>query len=115
MPAANPLPRKYLSTLRTVQEELRLIAQKSRAALQEVEARRPPYTQTKGSLQDIETIAYRLAYELSQMQTAVSCDDCPSAPPTTTAQAHLLVLANTLTQQAEEARNLLESSPMLKS
>ena len=68
MPKANPLPRKYLSIIRDIQEELRLIALKSRQALYEVEAGRTPYRLTRTTLQEIEVATYRLALELNDIR-----------------------------------------------
>lgn len=105
MPIARVLPKKYLGALLDMQEELRLVAMKCKQATLEIEARLPPQHQSlRALLQEIESTAYRLAYDLSQLRIAGTCDDCPSAPPTTMAQAHLLVLADELERQAELAR-----------
>jgi hypothetical protein len=104
MPGARPLPKKFLANLEQTQEELRIIAQKSKVALAEVEAKRSPLLLAKSILQEIETTAYRLAYELAQLRVAQNCNGCPLAPPSTEAQMYLMVLAEQLEQQAEVAR-----------
>jgi hypothetical protein len=105
MPTARVLPKKFLGALLEMQEELRLVAMKCKQATLEIEARLPPQHQSvRALLQEVESTAYRLAYELSQLRIAGTCDECPSAPPTTMAQAHLLVLADELERQAELAR-----------
>jgi len=105
MAVARPLPKKFLANIEQTQEELRIIAQKSKVALAEVEARRVPFAQTKAILQEIEATAYRLAYELATLRIAQDCNGCPLAPPATDAQAYLIVLAEQLEQQAEFARS----------
>jgi hypothetical protein len=105
MPVARVLPKKFLGALLEMQEELRLVAMKCKQATLEIEARLPPQHQSlRALLQEVESTSYRLAYELSQLRIAGTCDECPSAPPTTMAQAHLLVLADELERQAELAR-----------
>ncbi len=104
MPQAQPLPRKYLSRLEQARDELRRMALQARAALEEIEAQRRPFQQARSSLRDIEALAYRLALNLSELEVAGACDGCPSAPPTTQAQAQLLVLADVLERQAALAR-----------
>lgn len=105
MPSARVLPKKFLGSLVDVQDELRLIALKCKQATFEIEARMPSQHQSLRSLlQEVESTAYRLAFELSQLRVAGACDECPSAPPTTVVQAHLLVLADELERQAELAR-----------
>ena len=93
MPAARSLPRKYLTVLEDMQEQLRLLAQKARLALTELESSRPPYRQLPVLLRDIEAGAYKAALELSEIKVADDCDECPSAPAITSAQIHLYVLA----------------------
>lgn len=105
MPVARPLPKKFLANLEQTQEELRIIAQKSKVALAEVEAKRTPFAQTRAILQEIEATAYRLAYELASLRFAQDCNGCPLAPPATDAQVYLMVLAEQLQQQAEFARS----------
>lgn len=105
MPVARPLPKKFLANLEQTQEELRIIAQKSKVALAEVEAKRTPFAQTRAILQEIEATAYRLAYELASLRFAQDCNGCPLAPPATDAQVYLMVLAEQLEQQAEFARS----------
>ncbi len=104
MPKPSPLPRKYASLVDEAQGNLRLIAQKARSVIVHVETnpRMAPHVQS--SLREIETLAYRTALDLAEIEVAGGCDSCPSAPPLTTVQAHLLVLADTLEQHATAAR-----------
>lgn len=111
MPAARPLPRKYLSYLEEVQEHLRLMAQKARLALTEIERGYGVQKQLPVLLRDIEAGAYRVALDLSEIQIASDCDECPAAPAATSAQIHLLVLAEELDRQAELARRHARGVP----
>lgn len=104
MPAAYPLPRKYTGILGEAQNELRCIAQRARTALQEVEANEQPFELTRIILRDIESVAYRIALDLSGLEISGACDECPSAPPRTRAQAALIIMAAELERQAELAR-----------
>ena len=104
MPMARALPKKYLTILDESQEQLRLLAQRAQLALTEVETGRPPYRQLPVLLRDIETSAYKVAFELSQIKVANDCDQCPDAPAITSAQIHLYVLADELDRQAAIAR-----------
>jgi hypothetical protein len=104
MPQAYPLPKKYLSMLEGVQQDLRCMAQRARMALGEVEADEAPFELTRVILRDIEAIAYRIALDLAQMEVAGACDGCPSAPPTTQAEVILLVTATELERLAATAR-----------
>lgn len=116
MPVARPLPKKFLASLEDAQANLRLMAQRARLALEEVETQRRPMPQTQTVLREIEAVAYRLALDISRLEVAGTCDICPSAPATTTAQAHLLVLASELERQAELARqwaNARQVSPLV--
>ena len=108
MPIAHPLPRKYMGMLDEIQKELRCMALRARTALSEVEAEEMPYELTRIILRDIESISYRIALDLSQLELSGSCDGCPSAPPTTRAQALLYVIADELERQALLARNHAE-------
>jgi hypothetical protein len=108
MPQAYPLPKKYLSILESAQGELRCVAQRARTALGEVEAEEEPYELTRVILRDIEAIAYRIALDLAQLEIAGACDGCPSAPPTTQAEAILLVTAAELERLALHARSHTE-------
>ena len=104
MPAARPLPKKFLASLEEAQFSLRLMAQRARRALEEVEGQGKPLPQTRTVLREIEAGAYRLALDLSRLEVAGSCDGCPAAPATTALQAQMLVLANELERQAALAR-----------
>jgi len=103
MPAPQVLPRKYMGMVEETQAELRSIAQKSRQICLALEAKRPGES-IRVALQEIETTAYRLAFQLSELRFSSTCDGCPNAPSTTMAQAHLLMLAEELERQADLAR-----------
>lgn len=109
MPIARAMPRKYLTVLDEAQEQLRLLGQRAQLALQEVETGRSPYRQLPVLLRDIETSAYKVAFELSQIEVAGDCDECPAAPAMTSAQIHLYVLADELDRQAMLAREKANS------
>lgn len=104
MPKPSPLPRKYASLVEESQANLRLIAQKVKAISAHLEAnqRVSPHVQT--ALREIEALSYRTALDLAEIEVADGCDGCPSAPPLTMVQAHLLVLADTLERHAVAAR-----------
>ena len=104
MPTAHPLPKKYIGILGEAQTELRCIAQRARTALEEVEADEQPFELTRIILRDIESVAYRIALDLSGLEISGACDGCPSAPSSTRAQAALIVMASELERQAELAR-----------
>ena len=104
MPEAIPLPRKYLSRLREAQEDLQLMAARSRIALQEAERQPRTLSKIEMTLREIESASYRLALALSQIEVAADCDLCPAAPATTSLQAYMLVLASELEQKAEQMR-----------
>lgn len=104
MPTARPLPRKFLTCLEEMQDQLRLIAQRARLALTEMETSTGPYRQVPVLLRDIEAGAYRIAFEMSALDIAESCDECPAAPPQMSAQDHLVLLADELERQAALAR-----------
>lgn len=105
MPTARVLPRKYLATLEETQFELRTMAHKCKQALILSEARQLP-VQVRSTLQELESSAYRLAYALSELSIAGDCHECPSAPASTVAKTHLLVLADELNRHAEVARRM---------
>lgn len=104
MPTARPLPKKFLTCLEEMQDQLRLIAQRARLALTEMETSPGPYRQVHVLLRDIEAGAYRIAFEMSELDIAESCDECPAAPPQMSAQVHLVLLADELERQAALAR-----------
>ena len=113
MPKASPLPRKYASLVDEAQANLRLLAQKAKAVVAHLEThqRVSPHVQT--SLHEIEAMAYRTALDLAEIEVANGCDGCPSAPPMTAVQAHLLVLADTLERHAAAARQVALRRPHL--
>jgi hypothetical protein len=104
MPQAQPLPRKYLSVLENAQQELRCMASRARAALEELIQQGNPPRFTEIILRELEISAYRTALDLADLEVAGGCDSCPAAPPMTQAQATLLVMASELERQAEIAR-----------
>lgn len=104
MPTARPLPKKFMTCLEEAQDQLRFIAQRARLALSEMETHPGPYRQVHVLLRDIEAGAYRVAFELSELEIADTCDECPAAPPQTAAQVHLVLLADELERHAALAR-----------
>jgi hypothetical protein len=104
MPQAQPLPKKYISILNGAQSDLRCMAQRARTALGEVEADEEPFELTRVILRDIESICYRLALDLATLEISGTCDGCPCSPPTTQAEAVLLVTAAELERLAAQAR-----------
>jgi len=104
MPQAQPLPKKYISILNGAQSDLRCMAQRARTALGEVEADEQPFELTRVILRDIESISYRIALDLAMLEIAGTCDGCPCSPPTTQAEAVLLVTATELERLAAQAR-----------
>lgn len=104
MPKASPIPRKYITTIEEAQDDLRFIAHQARTVIEGIKANKLTSQQIHSLLQEIETKAYKVALELAAIEIADNCDMCPAAPPTTRAQAHLLVLANLLVREAGLAR-----------
>lgn len=104
MPKPSPLPRKYASLVDEALSNLRLMAQKANGILAQLEASPRVSSHVQTALRELETLAYRTALDLAEIEVAGGCDGCPSAPPMTQVQAHLLVLADTLEQQAAAAR-----------
>ena len=105
MPTARPLPKKFLSQLEEAQGILKRIAYQSRSIIDDIQGVRSPSAQIQNTLREIETNAYRVALDLSLLDVAGTCDECPAAPPITKVQAHLLVLADQLEKQAMTARS----------
>ena len=101
---SQPLPRKFLSQLRQAQEELQTLARRARTTLEQLQSARRPPDEIEANLRDMESSAYRIALELTDLKLADDCRNCPSAPASTPARLHLLVLANELEQQAQLAR-----------
>jgi len=108
MPQAQPLPKKYISIINGAQSDLRCMAQRARTALGEVEADEEPFELTRVILRDIESICYRLALDLATLEISGTCDGCPCSPPTTQAEAVLLVTAAELERLAAQARGQAE-------
>ena len=114
MPKASPLPRKYTSYIEDVQASLRLIAKKAKLVLENLESEHRPIPRMQNALREIETEAYRAALDLADIEIAGTCDVCPVAPPTTKLQAHLLILADALEQQATLARECAQPAAAMK-
>lgn len=110
MPLAQPLPRKYLSQLQEIQSELRILAHRARRVIEQLEAPQRSPSRVQSLLQEIETGAYRVALEISEIKVADHCGSCPCAPASTQAQIHLLVLADELDRQAMFARQRAKES-----
>lgn len=114
MPKASPLPRKYTSYIEDAQSSLRLIAKKAKLVLDGLESEHRPIQRLQNALREIETEAYRAALDLAEIEIADTCDTCPVAPPTTKLQAHLIVLADVLEQQATLARECAQPLAVAK-
>ena len=110
MALAQPLPRKYLSQLQEIQSDLRILAHRARLIIEHLESPQRSTNRAHSLLQEIETDAYRIALEISEIKVADHCGSCPSAPPSTPAQVHLLVLADELDRQATLARQRAKES-----
>lgn len=110
MPKANPLPRKYIATIDEAQYDLQEIAKLARKMLNLITQSLRQDRQIDVILRDIEARAYKLAYELSEIEISNDCSSCPVAPPITKPMAHLLVLADELEMQAALARECAISS-----
>ena len=104
MPSAKPVPRKWFSRIDEATSGLRLIAIWSRRAQNELASAPPALASALSLLREIETSAYKLALELSEIEIATHCDECPAAPAITSLQAHMLILAEELERQASIAR-----------
>jgi len=104
MPEPQRLPRKFLAQLRQAQDDLRLLAQQAKAICEQLRSPRCATDTLRTMLREMESNAYRIALELSELKVAEDCNGCPCAPPSITAQAHLLVLAEELERQASLAR-----------
>jgi len=109
----NPIPRKYINYLESVQNDLQLMAKKARQTLADLRFAPGSHTASVHLLLEIEASAYRLALELSDIRIADDCDGCPAAPPTTIAQSYLLVMADELERQAALARRQAQSQVTL--
>jgi hypothetical protein len=89
-------------------------AKKAKLVLESLESEHRPIQRLQNVLREIETEAYRAALDLADIEIADTCDVCPVAPPTTKLQAHLLVLADVLEQQASLARECAQPAVVLK-
>lgn len=110
MTKANPLPRKYAAIVEQTQANLRLMAHKAGALLEQGRGDPQLPLHVQSALRDLETLAYRTALELWEIEVAGGCDGCPSAPPMTQVHAHLLVLADALERHAAAARHVATAS-----
>ena len=93
MPHAQRLPRKYLSQLHQAQDDLRLLAKRTRLILEQLERRQCPPDRLQTYLVETESSAYRIALELTELKVTDSCDGCPAAPATTAERIHLKAIA----------------------
>ncbi|MEM7130381.1 MAG: hypothetical protein AAF702_28915 [Chloroflexota bacterium] len=106
MPNAQRLPKKHLTTIQQGQDELRLLAQKSRQTLEVIEGNDMYLEIAESLLREIESSAYRIALSLTELRFTDDCTGCPCAPSSTPAQIHLMVLADELERQANLARQM---------
>lgn len=99
------LPKKYLATLKDAVEVLKLIAVKSRNNINRIKDNQKEFDTRAavGLLSDIEAEAYRIALDLSELEVAGSCEQCPSAPVVTEADVRLELLTDQLRQLADFA------------
>ena len=105
MPGAQPLPRKYLGTIRDATENLKSMANRIHLILENSSEReRPILSQTRTTLQTLQSSCYAIALALSEVELADNCDTCPLAPPSTSAEVHLTLLSQKLSHLANETR-----------
>ena len=101
------LPRKYLTQIQQVQEELRTVAQKSRMVLEQLSNPRVALDSVLTTLREIESSAYRIALGLAELRFTDDCTGCPNAPASTPSMVYLMVLADELERQAHLARQMV--------
>ena len=104
MSEAQRLPRKFMAQIREAQDDLRLLAQQAQAICEQLRAPRCSVDTVRNLLREMESKAYRIALALAELKMVDDCRGCPCAPPSISAQVHLLVLADELERQAELAR-----------
>lgn len=111
MPPARPIPRKYVSTVRQSLEDLDEIVEKAKSIRLQLAKHPPKIIDIRTVLHEIEIIAYRVALELSKMQIADSCENCPAAPAVTEADVRLTLLTDQLKQLADFAHSPTAAEP----
>ena len=109
MANATPVPRKFLNLLDEVQDVLRDIAGKIHKLVAELKETGGLPTHAVHQLKDIESEIYRTALNLSEIEVARDCKNCPAAPAVTPADAKLIVLTDALFKLAEYARKEVET------
>jgi hypothetical protein len=97
MPAAHPLPKKHLNTIRDALGDLKCLAQRLDGLLDRLESgSRPVPEALKGTLQAFQADCYAVALRLSELEFADSCDHCPCAPAHISAEMQLALLRQKL-------------------
>ena len=109
-----PASRMSAGQLDRLKQALAKDAGKPCHVLDGLESEHRPIQRLQNALREIETEAYRAALDLADIEIAGTCDICPVAPPITQAQAHLLMLADVLEQQATLARECAQPSVVVK-
>ena len=110
MPIPKPLPRKFMTILEEATGDLRVAGSRTQAVAAHFEGDKRIPAEVKIQLREIEATVYRAAFSLSQVQVAETCDGCSLAPALTSAQAHLFVMSNILTDQADLAHRMAEGN-----
>ncbi len=108
MSKAQPLPRKYKTSIEEAQDTLCYIAKRAEKALELLQSERRTVEQAQFIVQEIKARAYEVAFNLSEIEVAPDCMTCPAAPPTTRYQTQLLVLADALERLAAETRQSVQ-------
>lgn len=86
---------------------MRLIGQQAKQVRMDLESAGRAPSEALIYLREIEALAYRTAFDISELQVAGNCDTCPSAPPTTQSQVVLITLASELDQRAAYLRRIV--------
>lgn len=107
MPNAQKLPRKHLTQVHQAQDDLRLMAQQARRALEQLESPNLSFDALLLTLREIESSAYRIALGLAELRFTDDCTGCPCAPSSTPSMVYLMVLADELERQAHLARQMV--------
>ena len=100
------IPRKYLSVLSDSQSTLKGIAIRAHNMANELQRKGDAWTGTViTQLRDIEAEAYRVALDLTDIEVASGCHNCPAAPIVTESDLRLGLLSERLQQLVDFARS----------